>query len=54
MPAEWGWIRLVVPLNLIGAAMLGRLAARLGWDGAQTEAARAELARRFAPTLVEI
>jgi cytochrome b len=38
---------------LIGAAMLGRLAARLGWDGAQLEVARAELVRRFAPTLVE-
>jgi cytochrome b len=39
---------------LIGMAVLSRLAAQLGWDGKQMEAARAELVRRFAPTLVEI
>ena len=38
---------------LVGAAVLGRLASRLGWSDTQIEAARAELARRFDPTLVE-
>jgi hypothetical protein len=39
---------------LIGLSILIGLAARLGWDEAQFEAARGELARRFEPTLVEV
>jgi hypothetical protein len=39
---------------LIGLSVLTGLAARLGWDEAQFEAARGELVRRFEPTLVEV
>jgi hypothetical protein len=39
---------------IIGANVLISLAAQLGWTDTQMEAARAELIRRFKPTLVEI
>jgi hypothetical protein len=39
---------------IIGANVLARLASQLGWTDTQLEAARAELVRRFKPTLVEI
>lgn len=39
---------------LVGLNILHSLSVRLGWSEAQFEAARAELVRRFNPTLAEI
>jgi hypothetical protein len=39
---------------LAGLNRLSGIAKRIGWSAAQFEAARAELVRRFQPTLVEI
>jgi len=39
---------------LVGLNILTGISERLGWSEAQFEAARAELVRRFKPTLAEI
>ena len=39
---------------LVALNILSEISAQLGWSGEQFEAARAELVRRFTPTLAEI
>jgi hypothetical protein len=41
-------------MYLAGMEALDRLSTRFGWDATRLDAARAELVRRFRPTLAEV